>query len=201
VVGPAVPVAPVVAPTDDPSGSGTRQLAALGAACVLLGALVAGVAVKGCLGDRDAGVLEQRVGRIEDLLGLGDAAPSAAASVPAPVAAQAPVSLDDRAASCAEAKVAAYRVWQEAVAKAKANAAPAEAACTELWSDTKKQACYRAATGQIRATQAARDAVIAGGPAAVEAVQGTKDDARNEAIGRARAASQAAFTACADEGG
>ncbi len=115
--------------------------------------------------------------------------------------AQAPVSVDDRSAACALAKVAAYREWQEAVAKAKTNAAPAEAGCAALWSDTKKQACYRAAMAQIRATQAARDAVIAGGTAAVEAVQGTRDDAKNEAIARGRAASQAAFAACADEGG
>ena len=84
--------------------------------------------------------------------------------------------------------------------KAKANAAPAEAACADLWSDTKKQACYRAAMAQIRATQGARDAVVAGGGAAVEAVKGVREDAKNEAIARGRAASQAAFTACADEG-
>jgi hypothetical protein len=94
------------------------------------------------------------------------------------------------------AKIAAYRVWQEALAKAKVNAGPAEAACADIWSDSKKQACYRFAMTQIRATQAARDSVIEGGAVAHEAVKAARDDAKNEAVARARAASQAAFVAC-----
>jgi hypothetical protein len=175
-------------------------LVPLGGACVVLAAFAVGLAVRGCRGGSDAGAIEQRVDRIEELLGIGDAGSAAAGNLPTLADAQAPVSLDDRPASCALAKVAAYRVWQEALARAKVNAAPAEAACADLWSDTKKQACYRAAMAQIRATQAARDAVIAGGPAAVDAVKGARDDAKNDAIARGRAASQAAFTACADEG-
>jgi hypothetical protein len=53
----------------------------------------------------------------------------------------------------------------------------------------------------IRATQAARDAVIAGGAAAHDAVKNVKDDSKNEAIARARSASEAAFAACEDDGG
>jgi len=115
-----------------------------------LGALVVGVTVRACRRGSDASALEQRVSRIEDLLGMTDAGASATGTPVAPSAAQAPVSLDDHSAACAVAKVAAYRVWQEAVARAKANAAPAEAACADIWTDTKKQACYRNAMAQIR---------------------------------------------------
>ena len=188
-----------VPPTARPPALPAR-LAAIAGAGAVLGALVVGLAVRGCRGGSDTGAIEQRIDRIEELLGIGDAGPSAAGNAPVSADTPAPVSLDDRSASCALAKVAAYRVWQEAVGKAKANAAPAEAACADLWSDTKKQACYRAAMAQIRATQGARDAVIAGGAAAVETVKGVREDAKNEAIARARVASQAAFTACADEG-
>jgi hypothetical protein len=176
------------------------RLVAIGGACAVLGALVVGVTVRACRRGSDASALEQRVSRIEDLLGMTDAGASATGTPVAPSAAQAPVSLDDHSAACAVAKVAAYRVWQEAVARAKANAAPAEAACADIWTDTKKQACYRNAMAQIRGTQAARDTVIEGGTAAHDAVRAVKDDAKNEAIGRARAASQAAFAACDEQG-
>jgi hypothetical protein len=176
------------------------RLVAIAGACTVVGALVAGLAVRSCRGGSDAGAIEQRVARIEDLLGLADAGSSVAGNVPIPADGQAPVSLDDRSTSCAPAKIAAYRAWQDALARAKVNAAPAEAACADMWSETKKQACYRSAMAQIRATQAARDAVIAGGSAAVDAVRAAKDDAKNEAIARGRAASQAAFAACGDEG-
>ena len=189
-----------VPPERKPPFAHTRLVAVAGG-CVVLAALGTGLAVRGCRGGGDSGSLEQRVERIEDLLGIGDAGSSEVANSPLPADAQPPVSLDDRSASCALAKIAAYRGWQDAVARAKVNAAPAEAACADLWSDTKKQACYRAAMAQIRATQAARDAVIAGGATAVDAVQGAKDDPKNDAIARARAASQTAFTACAGEGG
>ena len=190
----------LVAPAHKPPGVPLR-LVAIGGACALLGALVVGLTVRSCRGSgQSTGPLEQRVDRIEELLGIGDAGSAATGNGPVSADAPAPVSLDDRSASCAMAKVAAYRAWQEAVTRAKGNAAPAEAACADLWSDTKKQACYRSAMAQIRATQAARDSVIAGGAAAVEAVKAVRDDAKNEAIARARAASQATVTACADEG-
>jgi len=176
------------------------KLVAIGGACAVLGALVVGVTVRACRGGGDANALEQRVTRIEDLLGMTDAGSAAIGTALPSSDAQAPVSLDDHSAACALAKVAAYRVWAEAVAKAKTSAAPAEAACADIWSDTKKQACYRSAMAPIRAAQAARDAVIEGGPAAHDAVRGVKDDARNEAVARARAASQAAFAACDEPG-
>jgi hypothetical protein len=53
----------------------------------------------------------------------------------------------------------------------------------------------------MRATQAARDTVIAGGEAAHEALKNVKDNPKNEAVARARAASQAAFAACENDGG
>jgi serine/threonine protein kinase len=178
----------------------SARLAAIGGACAVAGALVTGLAVRACRGGGDGAAIEQRVDRIEELLGIGDASPSAAGNGGAPADAPAPVSLDDRSASCALAKIAAYRAWQDALARAKVNAAPAEAACADLWSDTKKQACYRSAMAQIRATQAARDTVIAGGAAAVDAVKAAKDDPKNDAVARGRAASQAAFAACGEEG-
>ena len=106
---------------------------------------------------------------------------------------------DDRTGPCAVARIAGYQAWQEALAKAKVNAGPAEAACADFRSDKKKQACYYAAMAETRATQAARDASIAGGAAAREAVKAVKDDPKNEAIARARAASEAAFAACGED--
>jgi hypothetical protein len=144
------------------------------------------------------------VARIENVLGIADAGPAASGTAASsPLGAGVVSADDDRSGSggCALAKIASYQAWQEAFAKAKTNAGPAEAACADIWSDSKKQACYRAATAQVRATQGARDAVIAGGGHAREAVGGVKDDPKNEAIARARAASQLAFTACGDEDG
>ena len=99
------------------------------------------------------------------------------------------------------AKVAAYGAWQEAIAKAKVNAGPAEAACADAWSDKRKQACYYAATATIRTSQAARDALMIGGSAAREAIKGVKDDPKNDALPRARAAADAVFAACDEDGG
>ena len=48
-------------------------------------------------------------------------------------------------------------------------------------------------------TQAARDAVIPGDGAAHEAVRNVKDDPRNDALARARAASDRAFADCHEE--
>ncbi len=172
-----------------------RPLAVVAAGGAILGVVLVGVAVRGCRESRH-GDLEQRVARIEDLLGLVDAGPAPPDASPAP-----PVSADDRTASCAVAKVAAYGVWQEAIAKAKANAAPAQAACGEEWSDRKKQACYYAATATVRTSQAARDALMAGGSAAREAVKSVKDDPKNDALARARASADAVFAACDDDGG
>ncbi|HTQ42963.1 MAG TPA: hypothetical protein VMI75_09440, partial [Polyangiaceae bacterium] len=77
---------------------------------------------------------------------------------------------------------------------------PAQAACAGMWSDSRKQACYSSALAEVRATQAARDSVINGGSAARDAVAAVKDDAKNEAIARARAVSLAAFEECGDTG-
>ena len=172
-----------------------RQLGAVAGAGAILGVVVVGAAVRGCRETRH-GDLEQRVARIEDLLGLVDAGPAPPDAPLAP-----PVSADDRTASCAVAKVAAYGAWQEAIAKAKVNATPAQAACADSWSDRRKQACYYAAMATIRTSQAARDALMIGGSAAREAVKGLKDDPKNDALVRARASADAVFAACDDDGG
>jgi serine/threonine protein kinase len=183
------------------------RLATTVAACSVAGAflVLVAVAARGCRGRDANGGIEQRVARIESILGIVDAGPAAAGSAASiPSAAGGVVSADDErpgSGACALAKIGSYQVWQEAFAKAKTNAGPAEAACAEMWSESRKQACYRAATVQVRGTQAARDAAIAGGGRAREAVAAVKDDAKNEAIARARAASQAAFAACGDEDG
>jgi hypothetical protein len=152
---------------------------------------------RGCRASDRVGGLEQRVARIELLLGLDDAGAAPAA----PQGAQAAVSVDDRAGACALSKVAGYQVWQEAVAKARVNAGGAEAACASIWNEKRKQACFYVAMSGIRATQAARDALIVGAASEREALRNVKDDPKNDAIARARAASQAAFVACDDDGG
>ena len=178
------------------------RLLTIGGACALFGALLATLIARGCRGSEAAsGSVEKRVARIEGILGLADAGAAATGSA-ATLPGAAPVSADDdRSGPCALAKVTGYQAWQDALAKAKVIAAPAEAACADFWSDAKKQACYRATMAEIRATQAARDAVIAGGAPAREAVRNVKDNPKNEAIARARDASQAAFAACEDDGG
>jgi hypothetical protein len=108
------------------------------------------------------------------------------------------VATDDRKAACTVAKIEAYEAWQDAVAKAKTKAQAAGAQCSDMWKK-KKQACYYAAFAGVRATQGARDAVIKGGATAREAVKNMKDDPKNEAIPRARAASAAAWAACDDD--
>jgi hypothetical protein len=75
------------------------------------------------------------------------------------------------------------------------------AACSSIWNEKKKQACYYAAMSDARAIQAARDAVITGGEAAREANRNVKDDPRNDAIAHARAAAQAALSICEGDGG
>ena len=168
-----------------------------------MGALLVGLAVRGCRGNDRVGRLELRLAHVEDVLGIEEAGwtPAGAVSPRAGESRDAAPSADDRAAPCALAKVASYQLWQEALVKAKANASGAEAACSSIWSETRRQACYYAAMSGIRATQAARDAVIAGGAAAHDAVKSVKDDSKNEAIARARSASEAAFAACEDDGG
>ncbi|HEX4446674.1 MAG TPA: hypothetical protein VH044_08060 [Polyangiaceae bacterium] len=173
------------------------RLAAIAGAAAMLGVLVAGLAIRGCREGRRPD-LEQRVARIEDLLGLVDAGPFAPPGDAAPAP---PVSADDRAGSCAVARVAAYRAWQEAIARAKVSAGPAQAACADEWSDKRKQACFYAATATVRTAQAARDALMAGGAGARDAVKGVKDDPKNEALARARAAADAVFAGCDDDGG
>ena len=134
--------------------------------------------------------------RVEGALGLGDGEAPPSADLP-PVGAAAPA--EETNAACAVAKVAAYQAWQDALTRAKALAAPAQASCADAWGDRKRQACYYAASAGVRTTQAARDAVIPGDGAAREAVKNVKDDARNEAIARARAASDRAFADCHEE--
>ncbi len=176
----------------------------LAAACALGASLLSAILVRGCSGS--ARTLEPRVARIEDLLGLSDAAPpvSAVASDNAATASEggAPVlPLDDRLGPCAGAKVTGYQAWQEALAKAKAIAGSAEAACADFRSDRKKQACFYAAMAESRTAQAARDAVIAGGDAFHDAVKAVKDDPKNPALARALTASEAAFAACEVDAG
>jgi len=174
------------------------RLLAVAGGCGVIGSILVGVLARGCSPRSDA--LERRVVHIEDLLGIAEAGAPAAVNAPPPPSGAAAVSVDDRSAPCALAKVAGYQAWQEALAKAKVNANAAEAACGEIWNDRKKQACYYAAMAGIRTTQAARDAVIAGGAVAREALKNVKDDAKNDALARARAASDAAFAACGDDG-
>jgi hypothetical protein len=178
------------------------RLLAAAAGCSILGALFVGLAVRGCRGSDAARGLEQRVARIEGLLGIDEAGPPpGGASSLGAGSSDAATFADDRAAPCALAKVAGYQAWQESLVRAKANSSGAMAACSSFWSENRRQACYYAAMSGIRATQAARDAVIAGGAAAREAVRNVKDDPKNEAIARARSASETAFAACEDDGG
>jgi hypothetical protein len=175
-----------------------RQLGVVAGAGAVLGVLLVGLVVRGCRGrDSARADLDQRVARIEDLLGLVDAGPAPPLDAsPAP-----PVSADDRSGSCAVARVAAFRAWQDAIAKAKVNAAPAQAACAEEWSDRKKQACFYAAMATVRTSQAARDALMLGGSAARDTVRAVKDDPKNDALARAHASADAVFLACDDDGG
>jgi len=185
-------------------GTIPARLAIVAGASALLGGLVAGLVARGCGGGEASGGVEGRVARIEDILGLADAAPPAPAAVAsAAVTADGAAipSADDISAPCALAKIAAYQAWHEALARARTLAAPAEASCAGMWSDQRKQACYHAAMAPVKAAQAARDTVIAGGAPAHEAVKGIKDDPKNEAVARARASSEAAFTACGEAGG
>lgn len=174
-----------------------RRALAVASGSGVVGLVLAVLLARGCrVGDRVGG-LEQRIARMESLLGLDDAGAAAAA----PPGVDAAVSADDRAGPCALSKVAGYQVWQEAVAKAKVNAGGAEAACASMWNEKRKQACFYVAMSGIRASQAARDAVIVGGASEREALRNVKDDPKNDAIARARAASEAAFAACGDDGG
>ncbi|MGO9833566.1 MAG: serine/threonine protein kinase [Polyangiaceae bacterium] len=176
------------------------RLLAIAAACGVTGALLMGIAARGCSQRARSEDLERRVAHMEGLLGIDEGgAPSPLKGSPA--ASAAAVSVDDRSAPCALAKVAGYQAWQEALAKARVNASAAEAACGEIWSDRRKQACYYAAMSGIRTTQAARDAVMQGGAVAREALKNVKDDAKNDAIARARSASDAVSAACGDDGG
>jgi hypothetical protein len=147
--------------------------------------------------------LDQRVARIEGALGMAvDAeAPPSADTLPATASGDggAASAGEETNALCAMAKVAAYQAWQDAMTKAKALAAPAQAACAGKWGESTRQGCYYVASSGVRAAQAARDAVIPGDGAAREAVKNVKDDPRNDAIARARAASEKAFADCHDE--
>jgi serine/threonine protein kinase len=174
---------------------------AITAACGVIGALLVGTVGRACGRGGAAEDLERRVAHIEDLLGIDEGGTPAPPVALPDAGGGIAVSVDDRSAPCALAKIASYQVWQEALAKAKVSANVSEAACAEIRSDRRKQACYYAAMSGIRTAQAARDATIAGGALAREAVRNVKDDARNDAIARARSASDMAFAACGDDGG
>jgi hypothetical protein len=181
------------------------QLALVIAAGIALGAFVVFAIAGGVRGSRASGhlgVLDQRVSRIEVALGMADGGFVASADVPLAAADGGEADLastDTPTPECAIAKIAAYHAWQDALTRAKSLAGPAQAVCSNLWSDRKKQACYWGATLEVRATQAARDTVVNGGPAAREALKNVKDDAKNDAIVRARAASDKAFAACGED--
>jgi hypothetical protein len=145
---------------------------------------------RGCRSGQQAQELEHRLARIEGALGMTDGGVLPSADTPAGVTAT-----EETNAACA----IAYQAWQEALTKAKALAAPAQAACADAWGDRKRQACYYVASASVRTTQAARDAVVPGDGAAREAVKSVKDEPRNDSIARARAASDKAFAECHDE--
>ncbi len=143
--------------------------------------------------------LEQRVARIEDLLGLVDAGPRA----PGRRVARAP-GLRGRSHGVVRSGQGGRLqgvAGGDRTKASKVNAAPAQAACADEWSDKKKQACFYAAMATLRTSQAARDALMLGGAAAREAVKGVKDDPKNDALVRARASADAVFVACDDDGG
>ncbi|HEY8041122.1 MAG TPA: hypothetical protein VIF15_15050 [Polyangiaceae bacterium] len=177
-----------------------RRLVAIGLGGALVGALLVGSIgsmARGCgRGDR-LHELDQRMARVEVALGMGDGEAPPSADTPPAGADAGPA--EETNAACAVAKVAAYQAWQEAMTRAKALAAPAQASCADAWTDRKRQACYYAASTGVRTTQAARDAVIPGDGAARDTVKAVKDDPRNEAIARARAASDRAFAECHEE--
>ncbi|MGH7297028.1 MAG: hypothetical protein ACRELB_18970, partial [Polyangiaceae bacterium] len=201
----------VAVPAAAPSATGAALAALLGkdfpprllavaAGVALAAAIGGGLIARGCRGGRAGSDVERRMARIEDLLGMADGGAGESVAMPA-VDAGVIVSLDDRSGACAIAKIASYTAWQEALAKAKTRAQPAEAACADVWNDQRKQACYHAAMAEIRATQAARDTSIGGGAAARDAAAAVRDDPRNEAIAKAKAASAAASSACDDDAG
>jgi hypothetical protein len=182
---------------------------------IAVGGLVAGLllvsAARGCAGKSRVDELELRVATLERAVGVD--AGSSASSGPAASSSNAAIANADKSATpaaaataedpkktaCAVAKLAAYQAWQGAADKAKSLAAPAQAKCASFWTDAKKQACYGAAFQSARAAESARDASIKGGATARDAVKKVKDDPKNDAIGRARTASTAAFDACQDE--
>lgn len=187
------------------------RLLAIGGGCLIF-SLVVVSAARGCSGHSRIDALEARVANLEKATGvvtdggamaIGESSDSPGASSGAATGtklAPAAASADDpKKAKCALAKVTAYQAWQEAVDKAKANAAPAEAKCADFWTESKKQACYGAAMQGVHPAQVARDSVMKGGATARDAVKKVKDDPKNDAVARARAASEAAFDTCQDE--
>jgi hypothetical protein len=183
----------------------TARLVVAGVAGAAAGALViltVGSAARGCRTAGRVQDIDQRVARIESALGMGDGeAPPSADTLPPGPDGGVPSATQETTAVCSVAKVAAYQAWQEAYVRAKALAAPAQAACADAWGDRKKQACYYVASAGVRTTQAVRDAVILGDGPAHDALKNVKDDPKNEAIARARAATEKAFIDCHEESG
>ncbi len=178
------------------------RLVGIAIACAAGGAVLVGTlgaAVRGCRAGGRIDELEQRVAHVETALGMSDAGMLPSADTPPILTDAATLAATvDASPECAVAKIAAYQAWQDAFARAKVLAAPAQAACAGRWGDEKKQICYHAASAGVRATQGARDSVIAGGSAARDAVRSVKDDAKNDAIVPARAASERAFAGCGE---
>jgi hypothetical protein len=108
------------------------RLLAIAAACGVAGALLVGIAARGCSRSARSEALERRVAHIEDLLRIDEGGATSPVDG-SPAASVAAVFVADRSAPCALAKVAGYQAWQEALAKAKVNASAAEAACGEIW--------------------------------------------------------------------
>src|SRR5215831_6970480 len=114
------------------------RLVAIALGCAAVGALLFGsiaTAARGCRGGQ-ANKLEERVARLETAVAIADAralvdSDGGAARAPGPGGAGSSESSPD----CAVAKVNAYKVWQEALTKAKSSAAPAQAACAHFWSE------------------------------------------------------------------
>jgi hypothetical protein len=131
-----------------------RRLVAIGVGGAALGALLAGFIgsmARSCRAGEQSQELEQRLARVEGSQGMTDGGILPSADTPAGVTAT-----EETNAACAVAKIAAYQAWQEALSKAKALAAPAQAACADAWGDRKRQACYYVASAGVRTTQAAR---------------------------------------------
>jgi hypothetical protein len=185
------------------------KLVAIAGGGIFLGVLLT-LAMRGCSENRHVQELDDRVALLERTVGVsldGGRADDAASS-PTVVSAvedagvtmavaSATSSTPTNNAACATAKSDAYAAWQDALVKAKQNAAPAESQCSHILTHDHKQSCMATATAGVRLVQSARDATMKGGAAARDAAKNVRDG--SSAIATAKAASQAAFAACQDD--